>query len=151
MDGESVNRTHRHEGGKVSQGRAALTHPERFAMSNPLLHDHLKYDRLYPLLADYSGVTGFNDETALAAKDGLDLDSLDLIQLAMKVEEEFEIELPDEEVDKPELGTVGGLLAYIEERYKPATTLFNPPDLATVGRALDEAKERIEQATGIRA
>ena len=54
------------------------------------------------------GFTCFNGE------EPLDLDSLDRVELAMLLEDEFNIEIPDEHVDKPELGTVAGLVRYVE-------------------------------------
>jgi acyl carrier protein len=46
----------------------------------------------------------------------LELDSLDRIQFAIDLEEEFGIDIPDADVDRPELGTVDGLIRYIEGR-----------------------------------
>lgn len=73
-------------------------------------------DRVKGVLVNQSGICAENmdDETDLAAD--LMLDSLDLIETGMKLEEEFEIAIPDCDVDRPELGTVGGLVAYIEGR-----------------------------------
>ncbi len=58
-----------------------------------------------------------HNETSLAAPietGGLDLDSMDRVLLAMKCEEEFGIEIPDDDVDKNALGTFGGLVAYVQ-------------------------------------
>ena len=44
----------------------------------------------------------------------LNADSLDLVDLAMSIEDEFDIELSDEALDK--IKTVGDLAAYIEDR-----------------------------------
>jgi acyl carrier protein len=44
----------------------------------------------------------------------LDLDSLDRIELAMQLEDEFSISISDSEVDSPNLGTVAGLVRFIE-------------------------------------
>ena len=44
----------------------------------------------------------------------LGADSLDLVDLAMSIEDEFDIELSDEALDK--IKTVGDLAAYIEDR-----------------------------------
>ena len=44
----------------------------------------------------------------------LGADSLDLVDLAMSIEDEFDIELSDEALDK--IKTVGDLVAYIEEK-----------------------------------
>lgn len=49
--------------------------------------------------------------TSLA--DDLDIESLDLVDLVMTLEDEFSIELPDEAFE--EIKTVGDLVKYIEE------------------------------------
>ncbi len=46
--------------------------------------------------------------------DDLGADSLDLFQLAMALEEKFEIEIPSEDLEK--MITVGDVIKYIEER-----------------------------------
>lgn len=45
--------------------------------------------------------------------DDLGADSLDVVDLLMSIEDEFEIEIPDEEIDN--IKTVGELVKYIEE------------------------------------
>lgn len=50
-------------------------------------------------------------ETNIA--DDLGADSLDVVDLLMSIEDEFEIEIPDNEVEN--LKTVGELVKYIEE------------------------------------
>ena len=50
-------------------------------------------------------------ETNIA--DDLGADSLDVVDLLMSIEDEFEIEIPDEEVEN--LKTVGELVKYIED------------------------------------
>lgn len=45
--------------------------------------------------------------------DDLGADSLDVVDLLMSIEDEFEIEIPDEEVDN--IKTVGELVKYIED------------------------------------
>lgn len=44
--------------------------------------------------------------------DDLDADSLDVVDLIMSLEEEFDIEIPDEEIE--EIKTVGDVVRYIE-------------------------------------
>jgi Phosphopantetheine attachment site. len=44
------------------------------------------------------------------------LDSLDVVQMIMAIEEAFEIEIADEDVD--DIKTVGQLVEYIEEKSK---------------------------------
>ncbi len=50
-------------------------------------------------------------DTSIA--DDLGADSLDVVDLLMSIEDEFEIEIPDEEVEN--IKTVGELVKYIEE------------------------------------
>ena len=45
--------------------------------------------------------------------DDLKADSLDLVDLLMSLEDEFDIEVPEEEVEK--IKTVGDLVGYIEK------------------------------------
>lgn len=50
-------------------------------------------------------------DTSIA--DDLGADSLDVVDLLMSIEDEFEIEVPDEEIDS--IKTVGELVKYIED------------------------------------
>jgi acyl carrier protein len=47
----------------------------------------------------------------------LGADSLDIVELVMAFEEEFSVEVPDEDAEK--LQTVGDVINYIKERAKP--------------------------------
>ncbi len=53
-------------------------------------------------------------ETTLA--DDLGADSLDVVDLLMSIEDEFNVEIPDEEVEN--IKTVGSLVEYIEAHSK---------------------------------
>lgn len=46
-------------------------------------------------------------------RDDLDADSLDLVDLVMSIEDEFEMEVPDEEIEK--MKTVADVVKFIEE------------------------------------
>ena len=46
--------------------------------------------------------------------DDLKADSLDIVELVMALEDEFEIKIPDEDYDK--IKTVGDVITYIEEK-----------------------------------
>ncbi len=48
--------------------------------------------------------------------DDLGADSLDTVELVMALEEEFDIEIPDEDAEK--ITTVGGAVKYVEEHTK---------------------------------
>ncbi len=57
------------------------------------------------------------DEDSVTAdtllEDDLEADSLDLVDLVMSFEDEFQIEVPDEEIEN--IKTVGDIVKYIEE------------------------------------
>ena len=46
--------------------------------------------------------------------DDLGADSIDIVDLLMSLEDEFDVEIPDEEIDN--ISTVGEVVAYIEDR-----------------------------------
>lgn len=53
-------------------------------------------------------------EAAIA--EDLGADSLDVVDLIMSIEEEFEVEVPDEAVEK--IKTVGDIVKFIEENHE---------------------------------
>jgi acyl carrier protein len=58
-----------------------------------------------------------NEVTSAASfVDDLGADSLDIVELVMKMEEEFEIEIPDEEAEK--IKTVQNVVDYIQANKK---------------------------------
>jgi len=71
-------------------------------------------DKIKQIIADQLGVK--KEEVTDGAKfvDDLGADSLDTVELVMALEEEFGIEIPDEDAEK--LATVGDALRYIEEK-----------------------------------
>lgn len=71
-------------------------------------------DKIRQIIADQLGVK--KEEVTDSAKfvDDLGADSLDTVELVMALEEEFGIEIPDEDAEK--LATVGDALRYIEEK-----------------------------------
>lgn len=46
--------------------------------------------------------------------DDLGADSLDIVELVMAMEEEFDIEIPDEDAEK--IQTIGDAIAYLKEK-----------------------------------
>lgn len=71
-------------------------------------------DKVKQIIADQLGVK--KEEVTDKAKfvDDLGADSLDTVELVMALEEEFGVEIPDEDAEK--LLTVGDALRYIEEK-----------------------------------
>ena len=71
-------------------------------------------DKIRQIIADQLGVK--KEEVTDNAKfvDDLGADSLDTVELVMALEEEFGIEIPDEDAEK--LVNVGDALRYIEEK-----------------------------------
>ncbi|NNJ12041.1 acyl carrier protein [Chloroflexales bacterium ZM16-3] len=69
-------------------------------------------DRLRKIVAEQLGA----DETSVVPNahftDDLNADSLDLVELIMALEEEFGIEIPDDDAEK--IVTVGDALSYID-------------------------------------
>ncbi|NQT06706.1 MAG: acyl carrier protein [Candidatus Omnitrophica bacterium] len=77
-------------------------------------------DKIKSIIAEQLGVK--KEEVTDEAKfiDDLGADSLDTVELVMALEEEFGIEIPDEEAEK--MGTVGEAIKHIEEKTKQASS-----------------------------
>lgn len=71
-------------------------------------------DRIKAIIAEQLGVK--QEEVTDQAKfiDDLGADSLDTVELVMALEEEFGIEIPDEDAEK--MVSVGDAIKYIEEK-----------------------------------
>ena len=72
------------------------------------------FDRVKRLILDQLDVK--EAEISLGARfiDDLGADSLDIVELIMAIEEEFEIEIPDEHAER--IASVGDVVAYVKER-----------------------------------
>ncbi|GAV24991.1 acyl carrier protein [Carboxydothermus islandicus] len=72
------------------------------------------FERVKKIIVDQLGVE--EDEVTLEASfiDDLGADSLDIVELIMAFEEEFELEIPDEDAEK--IRTVGDAVNYIQDR-----------------------------------
>ena len=71
-------------------------------------------DKIIKILAECSGkdLTEISEETSIVHD--LQFDSLDLIELKMAFEEEFDIEISYDDFDNEK--TLGDLISYLEER-----------------------------------
>ena len=69
-------------------------------------------EKLKELIADGLGVDVAEVVETASFKEDLGADSLDLFEMVMSLEDEFDVEIPTEELEK--LVTVGDALAYIK-------------------------------------
>lgn len=69
-------------------------------------------ERLIDILKHQTGHTEIDENTRFI--EDLNLDSLDMVEIVMEVEEEFDIDVYDGEVDN--LKTVGEAIAFIEKK-----------------------------------
>ena len=69
-------------------------------------------ERVQRIVCEQLGVSEEEVTTAASFIDDLGADSLDTVELVMAFEEEFEIEIPDEEAEK--IATVQDAISYIE-------------------------------------
>ena len=72
------------------------------------------YERLKKIVVEQLGVDEAEVKPEASFVDDLNADSLDLVELIMSLEEEFGMEISDEEAEK--IKTVGDAMEYIEEK-----------------------------------
>ncbi|HBU08817.1 MAG: acyl carrier protein [Candidatus Omnitrophota bacterium] len=75
-------------------------------------------DKVKSIIAEQLGVKPEEVTPAASFIDDLGADSLDTVELVMALEEEFGIEIPDEDAEK--MTTVGDAIKYIEEKANAA-------------------------------
>ena len=71
------------------------------------------FDKVKEIVVEQLGVE--EDAVTMSASfvDDLGADSLDVVDMLMSLEDEFDVEIPDEEIER--IRTVGELVTYIEE------------------------------------
>lgn len=77
-------------------------------------------EKVKSIIAEQLGVKVEEIKPESSFVDDLGADSLDTVELVMALEEEFGIEIPDEDAEK--MTTVGDALKYIEEKVKEKQT-----------------------------
>ena len=93
---------------------AAPVNPERgLFMSDKPIEEKVK-----DIIVEQFGVNPEQVTPTASFIEDLGADSLDIVELVMAFEEEFSVEVPDEDAEK--LQTVGDVIKYIEERAKQA-------------------------------
>ncbi|KAA1042771.1 acyl carrier protein [Macrococcus equipercicus] len=70
------------------------------------------FDKVKEIIVDRLGVDAEKVTPEASFKDDLGADSLDIAELVMELEDEFGMEIPDEEAEK--INTVGDAVSYIE-------------------------------------
>ncbi|HJT79802.1 MAG TPA: acyl carrier protein [Chthoniobacterales bacterium] len=73
-------------------------------------------DKVKDIIVEQLGVNPEQVTPTASFIEDLGADSLDIVELVMAFEEEFSVEVPDEDAEK--LQTVGDVIKYIEERAK---------------------------------
>ncbi|MCI5751282.1 MAG: acyl carrier protein [Oscillospiraceae bacterium] len=71
------------------------------------------FDKVKELIVEQLDVDGEKVVSDAVITDDLGADSLDVVDLVMSLEEEFDIEIPDEAVEN--IKTVGDIVKYIED------------------------------------
>ncbi len=76
------------------------------------------FEKVKKIIVDRLGVDESEVTMEASFVDDLGADSLDTLELVMALEEEFGIEIPDEDAEK--IATVGDAIKYIQEKLKSA-------------------------------
>lgn len=71
------------------------------------------YEKVRKILCDQLDVEEEKVTSEASITDDLGADSLDVVDLVMGLEEEFNIEIPDDQIEN--MKTVGDIVKYIEE------------------------------------
>ncbi|PKM47699.1 MAG: acyl carrier protein [Firmicutes bacterium HGW-Firmicutes-8] len=72
------------------------------------------YDKVKAIIVEQLGVEEEEVKMESTFVDDMGADSLDIVELVMALEEEFDTEIPDEDAEK--IKTVGDAVKYIEDR-----------------------------------
>jgi acyl carrier protein len=73
-------------------------------------------DRVSGIIVEQLGVTKEELAPEVSFIDDLGADSLDIVELVMAIEEEFDIEISDDDAEK--IQTIGDALTYVKGRFE---------------------------------
>jgi acyl carrier protein len=71
-------------------------------------------DKIREIIVDQLGVAAEEVVPEASFIDDLGADSLDIVELVMAIEEEFGLEIPDEDAER--MQSIGDAISYVEER-----------------------------------
>lgn len=71
------------------------------------------FERVKNIVVDRLGVKEEDVTPQATFKDDLGADSLDVVELIMELEDEFDLEISDEDAEK--IGSVGDVVTYIDQ------------------------------------
>ena len=71
-------------------------------------------EKIIEIIEEQLNVEGMEITEKTRFKEDLNADSLDLFELAMAIEEAFEVEIPSEDLEK--VTTVGSVMEYLKEK-----------------------------------
>ncbi|MGN7478631.1 acyl carrier protein [Solibacillus silvestris] len=72
------------------------------------------FERVSKVIVDRLGVDESEVKLEASFRDDLGADSLDVVELVMELEDEFDMEISDEDAEK--IATVGSAISYIESK-----------------------------------
>lgn len=72
------------------------------------------FEKIRDLIVEEVGVDADQVTMEASFKNDLNIDSLDLFEMVMALEEEFDVEIPSEDLEK--MDTVRDIVAYIESK-----------------------------------
>lgn len=78
-----------------------------------MLSENVTFEKVRKIICDQFEVDEDSVTPDTSIENDLGADSLDLVDLAMSIEDEFDIEVPDEVTDK--VKTVGDMVKFLEE------------------------------------
>ncbi len=70
------------------------------------------FDKVKEIIVEQLGVDGDDIKTDTSLTKDLEADSLDAVEIIMAIEEEFDIEVPDEEAEN--FANIGDIIKFIE-------------------------------------